>query len=67
VFEVLLGLDLSRQPSAGLRDTQNRRPEKASSILRASSKFHGLRWFGLSAVAVLVRSSVWNGTTPNPN
>jgi len=26
VFEVLLGLDLSRQPSAGLRDTQKRRP-----------------------------------------
>ena len=65
MFEVLLGLDLSRQPSAGLRATKKRLPEKAGSILRASSKFHGLRWFGLSAVAALVQFSMWNGTTPN--
>ena len=65
MFEVLLGLDLSRQPSAGLRATKKRCPEKAGSILRAYSKFHGLRWFCLSAVAVLVQFSVWNGMTPN--
>jgi len=66
VFEVLLGLDLSCQPSAGLRATQKRCPEKAGSVLRASSKFHGRRWLCLSAVAVLVQFSMWNRMTPNP-
>ena len=75
MFEVFLGLDLSRQPSAGLRATQKRCPEKAGSVLRACNKFHGRRWLYLSAVAagvcismvaVLVQFSVWNGTTPNP-
>ena len=65
MFEVLL-VDLSRQPSAGRRATQKRFPEKAGSVLRASSKFHGHRWLCLSAVAVLVQFSVSNGTTPNP-
>ena len=66
MFEVLLGLDLSRQPSAGLRATKKRCPEKAGSVLKASSKFYGHIWLCLSAVAVLVQFSVLNGTTPNP-
>ena len=66
MFEVLLGLDLSHQPSAGLRAIKKRPPEKAGSILRASRKFHGLTWFRLSAVAVLAQFSMWNGPTPNP-
>ena len=52
MFKVLLGLDFSHQPSAGLRATKQRCPEKAGTILRASSKFHGRRWFRLSAVEV---------------
>jgi len=66
VFEVLLGLNLSCQPSAGLRATKQRYPEKAGTIIRASCKFHGRRWFRLSAVEVLVQFSAWNGMIPDP-
>ena len=33
-------------------------PEKAGTIVRASSEFDGRRWFRLSAVMVLVQFSV---------
>ena len=66
VFEVLLGLDFSCQPNTGLGATKQRRPEKAGTIVRASSEFDGRRWFCLWAVAVLVQFSVWNGRTPVP-
>jgi len=45
VFEVLLALDLSGQPSVGLRTTKQRHPEKAGYIVRASSEFYGHRQF----------------------
>jgi len=48
VFEVLLGLDLSRQPNARLTATPKRCPEKAGSVLRTSSKFRGRRWLCLA-------------------
>jgi len=66
VLKVLLGLNFPCQPSAGMRATKQRHQEKAGTILRASSKFHGHRLFRLLAVAVLKQFSVWNGTTPNP-
>ena len=66
VFEVLLGLDFSFQPNTGLGATKQRHPEKAGTIVRASSKFYSHRWFLVSAVAVLVQFSVWKGKTPNP-
>jgi len=43
VFEVLLGLDFSCQPNTGLGATKQRRPEKAGTIVRASSEFDGRR------------------------
>ena len=45
VFEVLLGLDFSRQPNTGLGATKQRHPEKADTLIRVSSEFHGHRWF----------------------
>ena len=45
VFEVLLGLDFSRQPTTGLGATKQKHPEKAGTIVRASSKFHALGGF----------------------
>ena len=58
VFEVLLGLDFSFQPNTGLGATKQRHPEKAGTIVRASSKFYSHTWFLVSAVAVLVQFSV---------
>ena len=45
VFEVLLGLDFSRQPTTGLGAAKKRHPEKAGTIVIASSEFYGHRWF----------------------
>ena len=68
MFEVLLGFVFSCQPNTGLGTTKQRCPEKAGTIVRASSKFDGHRWFRLSAVTVLhvVQFSVWNGTILDP-
>jgi len=65
VFEVLLGLDFFCQPNAGLGAIKQRHSEKAATIVIASSKFYGHRWFISYAVAVLVQFSVFNGMTPN--
>jgi len=65
VFEVLLGLDFSRQPTTGLGATKQRHPEKVGTIVRASREFHGHRWFFVWAVVVLLQFSVWKGKTPN--
>jgi len=37
VFEILLGIDFPRQPNTGLGATKKRFPEKAGTIVRASS------------------------------
>jgi len=55
VFEALLGLDFSLQPNTGLGATKQRHPEKAGTIVRASSEFCSHRWFLVSAV----QFSVW--------
>ena len=47
VFEVLFGLNFSRQPTTGLVATKQRHPEKAGTIVRASIEFHGHRRFCL--------------------
>ena len=66
VFEVLFGLNFSCQPNTGLGATKQRCPEKAGTIVRASSELDGYRWFCLfAAMVVLVQFSMWNGTTPD--
>ena len=67
VFDVLLALDFSRQPNTELGATKQRHPDKAGTMVRASSEFNGHKWFRLSAVAVLVQFYVWNRTTPDPH
>ena len=47
LFEVILGINFSHQPTTGLAATKHRHPEKAGTIIRAFSKFHGNRWFCL--------------------
>jgi len=65
-FEVLFGLNFSRQPTTGLGAIKQKHPEKAGTILRASREFYGHRWFCLWAMAVLVQFSVWNRKKSNP-
>jgi len=47
VKRVLFGLNFSRQPTTGLGAIKQRHPEKAGTIMRTFSKYHGHRWFSL--------------------
>ena len=59
MFEVLLDLDFSLQQNTGLGVTEQRhseKPEKAGTIMRASSEFYGHGWLHLPAVEVSLAS-----------
>ena len=57
------GHQFSCQPTTGLVATKQKYPEKAGTIIRTSSVFHGDRWFCLWAMMILVLISMCNGMT----